>query len=224
MTLTTQAWTSLVVLAVAVAAVLFVAAGTVHYWEAWMYLVVFVGASAFITTDLIKRDPELLSRRMRGGPTAEQETTQRVIMIFASLAFAARLVVPALDRRLHWSSVPTVVVLAGDVLVLIGFSFIGRVYRENTFTAATIRVESGQRVISTGPYAIVRHPMYASALLYLIGTPLALGSYVGLIAFVVMVATLIWRLLDEERVLMRDLPGYTEYMARVRSRLVPHVW
>jgi len=224
MTLTTQAWTSLVVLAVAVAAVLFVAAGTVHYWEAWMYLVVFVGASAFITTDLIKRDPELLSRRMRGGPTAEQETTQRVIMIFASLAFAALLVVPALDRRLHWSSVPTVVVLAGDVLVLIGFSFIGRVYRENTFTAATIRVESGQRVISTGPYAIVRHPMYASALLYLIGTPLALGSYVGLIAFVVMVATLIWRLLDEERVLMRDLPGYTEYIARFRSRLVPHVW
>lgn len=224
MTLTTQAWTSLVVLAVAVAAVLFVAAGTVHYWEAWMYLAVFVGASAFITADLIKRDPELLSRRMRGGPTAEQETTQRVIMIFASLAFAALLVVPALDRRLHWSSVPTVVVLAGDVLVVIGFSFIGRVYRENTFTAATIRVESGQRVISTGPYAIVRHPMYASALLYLIGTPLALGSYVGLIAFVVMVATLIWRLLDEERVLMRDLPGYTEYMARVRSRLVPHVW
>ena len=224
MTLTTQAWTSLVVLAVAVAAVLFVAAGTVHYWEAWMYLVVFVGASAFITADLSKRDPELLSRRMRGGPTAEQETTQRVIMIFASLAFAALLVVPALDRRLHWSSVPTVVVLAGDVLVLIGFSFIGRVYRENTYTAATIRVESGQQVISTGPYAIVRHPMYASALLYLIGTPLALGSYVGLIAFVVMVATLIWRLLDEERVLMRDLPGYTEYMARVRSRLVPHVW
>ena len=152
MTLTTQAWTSLVVLAVAVAAVLFVAAGTVHYWEAWMYLVVFVGASAFITADLIKRDPELLSRRMRGGPTAEQETTQRVIMIFASLAFAALLVMPALDRRLHWSSVPTVVVLAGDVLVLMGFSFIGRVYRENTYTAATIRVESGQRVISTGAY------------------------------------------------------------------------
>jgi protein-S-isoprenylcysteine O-methyltransferase Ste14 len=224
MTLTTQAWLSLVALALVMAAVLFVAAGTVDYWQAWMYLIVFVGASAITTAYLAKRDPELLSRRMRGGPTAEKETAQRIIMLFASLGFVALLVVPALDHRFHWSVVPTYVVLGGNLLVVIGFYCIGLVYRENTFTAATIQVEPGQHVISTGPYAIVRHPMYASALMYLVGTPLALGSYIGLIPFFGMVPVLIWRLLDEEQLLARDLPGYTEYQARVRSRLLPYIW
>jgi protein-S-isoprenylcysteine O-methyltransferase Ste14 len=115
-------------------------------------------------------------------------------------------------------------VVLGDALFVLGFGFIGRVYRENTFTSATIEVTEGQRVITTGPYAVVRHPMYASALLYLVGTPLALGSYWGMLGLGFMMPFLVWRLLDEERLLARELPGYTAYQTRVRYRLVPFVW
>jgi protein-S-isoprenylcysteine O-methyltransferase Ste14 len=145
-------------------------------------------------------------------------------MLGASLGFISLLVLPALDFRFHWSVVPFGGVVLGDALFVLGFGFIGRVYRENTFTSATIEVTEGQRVIATGPYAVVRHPMYASALLYLLGTPLALGSYWGLLALAFMMPFLLWRLLDEERLLARELPGYTDYQARVRYRLVPLLW
>ena len=145
-------------------------------------------------------------------------------MMGASLGFIGLLLLPALDFRFRWSVVPLPLILLGDVLFVIGFGFIGRVYRENTYTAATIQVAQGQRVISTGPYAVVRHPMYASGLLYVIGTPLALGSYVGLLAVAFMLPFLIWRLLDEERVLAQELQGYVDYQARVRYRLIPFVW
>ena len=145
-------------------------------------------------------------------------------MLCTSIGFIALLVVPALDFRYGWSAVPPGGVVAGDLLVVIGFSFISRVYRENTFTSATIEVAKEQRVISTGPYSIVRHPMYASASLYLLGTPLALGSYWGLVVFGAMLPFLLWRLSDEERFLAMHLPGYTDYQKRVRHRLVPFVW
>jgi protein-S-isoprenylcysteine O-methyltransferase Ste14 len=224
MRLATRAWLGLAGLASVIGALLFVSAGTLRYWQAWLYLAVFVGASAFTTLDLLDRDPALLERRMRAGPTAEREGSQRVIMSFASLAFVALIVVPALDRRFGWSSVPAWIVLGGDLLVAAGFSLVLRVYRENTFTAATIGVAPGQTVISSGPYAMVRHPMYSGALLYMLGTSPALGSYWGFVAFVVMLVSLIWRLVDEERVLSRELPGYAEYLERVRHRLVPYVW
>jgi protein-S-isoprenylcysteine O-methyltransferase Ste14 len=131
--------------------------------------------------------------------------------------------VPALDERFGWSAVPLGGVVAGDVLVAIGFYLISLVYRENTFTSATIEVAENQKVISTGPYALVRHPMYASAFLYLLGTPLALGSYWGLVPIAVMMPFLIWRLLEEERFLAGNLPRYTEHEKRVRYRLVPFV-
>jgi protein-S-isoprenylcysteine O-methyltransferase Ste14 len=161
---------------------------------------------------------------MSGGPTAEKRPAQRLIMLGTSIGFIALLVVPALDHRFGWSAVPLGVVVAGDVLVTIGFGLIVRVYRENTFSSATIEVAENQAVITTGPYAIVRHPMYASALLYLVGTPLALGSYWGLVPLAAMMPFLIWRLVDEERLLAKDLAGYTEYQKRVRHRLVPFVW
>ena len=222
--LNARALLALAVLAVVMGLLLFGTAGTTQYWQAWIYLSVFFGASLLITLYLMRKDPALLQRRMRGGPTAEKEPTQRLIMLFTSLGFIGLLVVPALDHRCGWSAVPFAGVVVGDVLVAVGFSLIFLVYRENPFTAATIEVMAGQRVISTGPYAIVRHPMYASALLYLLGTPLALGSYWGLLAFAFMAPFLIWRLLDEERVLARDLPGYTEYQRRVRHRLLPLIW
>lgn len=219
-----RAWFGLAGLAVVMALLIFASAGTIRYWQAWVYLALFFSLSSVITLDLLRRDPALLERRMKAGPTAERRPLQRVIMLGASLGFIALLVVPALDFRFGWSRAPLVAALLGEVLFVVGFGFIGRVYRENTYTAATIQIMPGQQVISTGPYAVVRHPMYASALLYLIGTPLALGSYWGLLALVFMLPFLMWRLLDEERLLARELPGYKAYQQRVRHRLVPYVW
>lgn len=220
----TRTLLSLIALAVATGLLIFLAAGTIRYWQGWVYLATFIGASLFTSLYLIRNDPALLERRMKGGPTAEKRTAQKIIMLFASLGFLALLVVPALSYRFGWSTVPLSVEVLGDVLVAIGFYFIYRVYRENTFSSATIEVAKNQRVISTGPYALVRHPMYASAFLYVIGTPLALGSYWGLLAVVFMLIALIWRLLDEEKFLAENLSGYTEYQQKVRYRLIPYVW
>lgn len=219
-----KAWLSLVALGFAMGLILFVPAGTMRYWRAWVYLAIFLGASLLTTLYLIRKDPALLQRRMRGGPTAEKETTQKIIMLFVSIGFIALLAVPALDYRFGWSAVSRPMVIAGDVLVALGFYFIFLVYKENTFTSARIEVAENQKVISTGPYARVRHPMYASASLYVIGTPLALGSWWGLLAVVFMLPFLLWRLLDEEKFLEKNLAGYREYQRRVRHRLVPRVW
>jgi protein-S-isoprenylcysteine O-methyltransferase Ste14 len=219
-----NAWLALVGLALVMGLLLMIPAGTVRYWQAWVYLSIFFGAAALTTLYLIRRDPALLERRMRGGPTAETQPVQQFIMVWTSLCFIALLVVPALDERNRWSIVPLFGVAAGDALVAVGFYFIFLVYKENTFTSATIEVAADQKVISTGPYAIVRHPMYASALLYLVGTPLALGSYWGFVPLAVMVPFLLWRLFDEERLLAEKLPGYTEYQQKVRHRLVPRLW
>jgi protein-S-isoprenylcysteine O-methyltransferase Ste14 len=224
MTLYARAWLSLAVLAVILILLLFGCAGSLRYWQAWIYLLLFFGLSAAITFDLLRRDPALLERRMKGGPTAEQRPVQRFIMIGASAGFIGLLVVPALDYRFRWSIVPPTVVVLGEVLFALGFGFIARVYRENTYTSATIEVAEGQRVITTGPYAVVRHPMYASGLVYVVGTPLALGSYWGFLALAFMLPFLLWRLVDEERLLARDLPGYADYQKKVRYRLVPLLW
>jgi len=206
------------------ALLLFLPARTVHYWQAWLYLLVFTGSSVLLTLYLMRKDPALLRRRLSGGPTAETEPTQKLIMLFASIGFIALLVVPALDRCFGWSDVPTYVALIGDILVAVGFYCIFLVYRENTFTSATIELAQDHRVISTGPYAIVRHPMYASGSLFLLGTPLALGSYWGLAPFAATMPFLIWRLVDEERFLAQRLPGYTDYQKQVPYRLIPRVW
>src|SRR5262249_36228750 len=181
-------------------------AGTTHYWQAWAYLAVYFGASLFIMLYLMKRDPALLERRMSGGPAAEKEKVQKVIMLLMSLGFITLLVVSALDRRMEWSHVPPSVTILGDILVATCWFIVFIVFRENSFTSATIEVAGDQRVISTGPYAVVRHPMYAGGLLLVIGTPLALGSYWGLPAIAVMMPLLLWRLYDEERFLSKNLP------------------
>jgi protein-S-isoprenylcysteine O-methyltransferase Ste14 len=222
--LNTRAWLGLVFLAIVMGLLLFVPAGTVQYWQAWGFLAVFFGASLLITLYLMKNDPELLERRLKGGPTAEKEKSQKLIMLFSSIGFIALLIVSALDYRFMWSNVPLFLVIAGDILTALGFYVIYLVYKENTFTFATIEVTRDQKVISTGPYTVVRHPMYAGGLLYLLGMPLALGSYRGLLVLALMMPFLIWRLIDEERFLSRNLPGYPEYCAKVRWRLIPDVF
>jgi protein-S-isoprenylcysteine O-methyltransferase Ste14 len=145
-------------------------------------------------------------------------------MFWTSAGFIALLVVPALDHRFGWSIFPLSGTLVGDTLVVVGLCFIFLVYKENTFTSATIEVAADQYVVSTGPYAVVRHPMYASAVLYLVGTPLALGSYWGLTPLFGMLPFLIWRLFDEEKLLSQNLHGYAEYQTKVRHRLIPGIW
>ena len=219
-----KAFAGLVFLLVVMAALLFVPAGTSDYWQAWTFLAVYFASSLALTLYLMKEDPALLQRRMRGGPTAEKEPVQKIIMVIASLGFIGLLVVPALDHRFAWSQVPPVVALAGEVLVGTGWLAIFFVFRENSFTSATIELAPDQQVISTGPYALVRHPMYAGALVMLLGIPIALGSWWGILVVAAMLPALIWRLFEEEKFLARNLAGYVEYQNRVRYRLIPKVW
>ena len=219
-----KAWIGFVFLAIAMWLLLFVPAGTIQYWQGWVYLAAFFGPSLLITLYLVKHDPELLARRLSGGPTAEKEKTQKVIMLFASIGFIALLIMPGLDFRFKWSNVPIYLVIAGDILTVAGFYIVFLVYKENTFSSATIKVVEGQKVITTGPYAIVRHPMYAGSLIYIFGMPLALGSWWGFLVLAAMMPFLIWRLFDEERFLSKNLPGYKEYCRKVRWRLIPRVF
>jgi protein-S-isoprenylcysteine O-methyltransferase Ste14 len=206
------------------AGLLFIPAWTLDYWRAWTFLAVYFGCSLAITLYLMVRDPKLLQRRMSAGPTAEKEATQKIIMFFTSLGFIGLLIVPALDHRFAWSVVPSYIALAADVLVVLGFVAIFFVLKENTFSSATIELAPNQKVISTGPYALVRHPMYAGALVMLFGMPIALGSWWGLLVLVPMMPALIWRLLDEEKFLASKLPGYASYQHQVRFRLIPLIW
>jgi protein-S-isoprenylcysteine O-methyltransferase Ste14 len=219
-----KAFRGLLILFLVMAALLFIPAGTLDYWQAWTFLAVYFAASLAITLYLMKEDPKLLERRMRGGPTAEKETTQKIIMVFTSLGFIGLLIIPALDHRFGWSHMPPYVALAGDVLVVLGWLAIFFVFKENTFTSATIELAPDQKVVSTGPYALVRHPMYAGAFFMLLGIPIALGSWWGVLVIVAMMPALIWRLIEEEKFLARNLPGYVEYQKKVRYRLIPLVW
>jgi protein-S-isoprenylcysteine O-methyltransferase Ste14 len=219
-----RAFGALAILFAVMALLLFVSAGTLQYWQAWLFLLTYFGASIAITLYLVRKDPALLARRMSGGPFAEKETAQRIIMWLTSAGFIALIVVPALDRRFGWSHVPAPIVVAGDLLMLLGWYGIYCVFRENSFASATIESASDQRVISTGPYAWVRHPMYATALIMLLGISPALGSWWGVPIVMAILPALIWRLTDEERFLVQNLPGYRKYRERVRYRLLPFVW
>src|SRR5262245_25232714 len=203
------------------AALVFVPAGTLAYWQGWAFLLTFTAASTALTIYMAVYDPALLERRLRAGPAAEQETSQKIIMIFAMLGFVAIIVLSVLDRRLGWSRVSAPVSLLGDVLIAVGFLVVFFVVRENRYAASTIQIAEGQKVISTGPYSVVRHPMYAGALILLIGMPLALGSWYGLFAILLFLPVLVWRLLNEEAFLSRNLPGYAAYKVKVRARLIP---
>ena len=206
------------------ALVLFLPAWTIDYWQAWVYLGIFFGASIPITVYLMKNNPALLRRRMRAGPTAEKRKSQKIAMLLASTGFIAVLVVPCFDHRFGWSNVPLYGFFLGDVLTALCFYIKFLAYKENPFTSATIEIAEDQEVITTGPYSVVRHPMYVGGLLLFLGTPLALGSYWGLLTFGATLPALIWRLLDEEEFLTQSLSRYAEYCAKVRWRLIPGIF
>jgi protein-S-isoprenylcysteine O-methyltransferase Ste14 len=203
---------------------LFWPAGTLHYWQAWAFLVVFTLATWIPSIYLMRTNPAALERRMRAGPMAEARTVQRIIISIALMSLAAMIVVSALDHRFGWSSVPATVCLAGDVLVAIGLGLAMLVVVQNSYAAANITVETGQTVIDTGLYGLVRHPMYTGNVIMMLGIPVALGSYWGLVFVIPGLLVLAIRIRDEEELLGQQLDGYSQYAQRVRYRLVPYVW
>lgn len=209
---------------VTLAALLFLPVWTIRYWQAWAFLVAFLAPALGITLNVMKHDPALFERRVRGGVGDEKGRTQRIIHGLISAAFLAAVLVPAVDHRLRWSRMPAYVSIAGDLLVVLGFLFIFLVFRENSYASGTVEISEGQTVVATGPYAVMRHPMYSGAIVMLLGVPLALGSWWGLLTLVPFTLAIVWRLLDEEKFLARNLPGYPEYQSKVRYRLVPLVW
>ena len=208
----------------ALVSLIFIPAGTLSYWHGWAYVVTFVICSGAYTLYLAKYDPALLRRRTEAGISHEKEFTQKVVMAFLFAASISLVVLPALDVRLGWSNVPWTICVFGNALVAFSFYLFYLVSKVNTYAAANVRVEEGQKVVSTGMYGFVRHPMYFAALLLLIGTPLALGSWLTLILVPFSLPILIARILNEEKVLVRELPGYTDYQTKVTTRLIPFIW
>lgn len=202
----------------------FLPAGTVSYWQAWVFIVVFMTSVSAIGLYLALKDPALLERRKKFGPTKEQSPVQKIAISIGVLMLLGVFVFSALAHRFGWCPVPVYGSLAGDALVALGLFINLLVFKENTYGGATVETVADQKVISTGPYAIVRHPMYAGVLIMITGIPLALDAWWGLAIIALAAPGLIWRILDEEKLLRKDLPGYVEYTQQVRHRLVPYVW
>ena len=211
---------------IVLAGLLFLPAGSLRYWQGWLFLVLTLGFFVPGTLYIAKRDPQLTERRMH---YREKQREQNIFKIVTSMIYFPALTLPGFDFRFGWSrawvgGVPLWLVLAGAALVLAEYFLIFWVMLVNSFASRTIQVEPGQKVVSTGPYAAVRHPMYAGIMLMLLGAPLALGSYVALPAFLLVIPPIVYRLINEEKVLRRDLPGYVDYCRQRRFRLVPGVW
>ncbi|HZA11741.1 isoprenylcysteine carboxylmethyltransferase family protein [Mycobacterium sp.] len=215
-----QAAFGLVVFAV----LFFLPAGTFNYWQAWVLIAVFTISTLLPSLHLARKDPAALERRRHGGPTNETRTVQKIVISGAFVLLPAVFVFCALDHRFGWSPVPAVVSLIGDALVAIGLGIAMLVVFQNSYAAANITVEDSQRVVCTGLYGLVRHPMYAGTLIMMAGIPLALDSWYGLVFVIPGVVGIAARILDEEKMLKQELAGYREYAQKVHYRLVPYVW
>jgi len=201
--------------------VFFLPAGTFDYWEAWVYCAVLFTTFCFVLVSLFRKSPELLVRRTR---LSEKEPAQKRLVFLVIPVFLAGFLIPGLDHRFGWLQVPVPLVLAADCFVVAGYLFVYRVFQKNPYASRVVEVVPGQNVISTGPYAIVRHPMYLGVSVMWLATPVALGSYAALTVFLILPVVLIIRDRNEEEVLLRDLPGYREYMQKVRYRLITGIW
>jgi protein-S-isoprenylcysteine O-methyltransferase Ste14 len=192
------------------------------YWRGWLFWIVFSLCSLTVTVYFLQHDPALVERRLHAR--AEKEESQQIIRLILSVVMIPLFVLPALGDRFGWSQLPASVAVIADAVVVLGFAIIFLTFKANSHAAAIIDVAPDQRVVSTGPYAIVRHPMYLGATLLLLATPFALGSVWAIIFAVIAVCALVWRLLEEERYLSQHLPGYDDYRQVTRYRLVPLVW
>jgi len=219
-----QATAGLAALAALLWLALFLSSGSIDFWQAWVYWLTFVGCVTAISVYFLKKDLRLIGSRLKTGPGAESVRTQKVAQALISFFFILLIIIPSLDHRYHWSSVPALLVMTGDGFVAVGLLVIFLVFRENSHASNIIEVREGQKTISTGPYALVRHPMYAGALLMLFFTPLALGSYGGLLPFIPISLAIAFRFLEEEKFLRKNLPGYDEYCRKVRYHVIPFIW
>lgn len=219
-----QAILGLIFLATVVWLAIFIPSGKLTYWQGWLYWAVFVSSVTAISVYFIKKDPALISSRVKVGPAAETKGSQKISQAFAAVFFVLLLLIPPFDFRYGWSSVPPYLAVASDVFVIVGLAIVFLVFRQNTFASAIIEVKAEQKVVSTGVYGVVRHPMYSGALLLLFFTPLALGSFWGLLAFIPLLAVICFRLIDEEKTLSQNLSGYEDYCKKIRYRLVPYIW
>lgn len=213
-----------VVALLAFGVLLFVPAGTLHYWQAWVFLAVFTIASLYSAVYLFRKNPAVVERRMHAGPRAETRPVQKVVASAIAILFIAVLAFSAIDHRFGWSPVAPAISLIGDALVAIGLGIAIFTVIQNSYAAATVTVEETQTVTSTGLYGIVRHPMYMGAVIMFAGIPLALDSWWGLTVLVPVVTVFAVRIADEEKLLNQELAGYREYAAKVHHRLVPYVW
>ncbi|NVB38502.1 isoprenylcysteine carboxylmethyltransferase family protein [Pseudenhygromyxa sp. WMMC2535] len=205
-----------------IAAILFIPAGTLRYWAGWLYMAVFLGPASAAGIYFLRHDRALLARRLR---TKESQSDQRWIIALTNTLFIAGFILPGLDFRFGWSQLPWPVILAANALVAAGYALVFWVLRTNSYASRTIEVDAGQRVIDTGPYAWIRHPMYTGVLVMMLASPLALGSLWALLPFALLLPPLlVWRIRGEERVLGEQLVGYASYCARVRWRLIPGIW
>lgn len=199
----------------------FLTAGTFAYWEAWLYLAALFIPILALFIYLLNNAPDALERRLR---MKETQREQNVVLVLAWIVLFLAVVLPGLDKRFGWSHVPVWVVLVADAVIVLGYGLFALVMRENRYASRVIEVEEGQRVIASGPYAVVRHPMYVAILLIYMATPVALGSWVALAPALLLPFVLAFRIRTEEASLVRDLPGYDAYRQKVRYRLIPHLW
>lgn len=199
----------------------FLPAGTFQYPEAWVFIGIIFIPMTLVLAYLLKNDTGLLARRMR---LREKEVQQKRIVKLSYIPFVFAFLIPGFDKRFGWSNVPLGVIVVADVLVLLGYCLVFFVFRENRYASRIIEVEKGQTVIASGPYAAIRHPMYLGSLLMYVFSPLALGSYWAVLPGLLIVPVLVARILNEEKVLLRDLHGYQEYVQKTRYRLIPGVW
>jgi len=204
-----------------IALIILLPAGTWSYWQGWLYLVTLLLPMLVSTVYLFKNDPALLERRLR---MREKENTQQKIIGVLGVYFLLAFTLPGFDVRFGWSNVPAWVSILADGLVFVGYMITFWVLTVNSFLSRTVEVDANQRVVSTGPYAIVRHPMYFGVALLYIASPLALGSYWAILPALMILPLLAARILNEEDVLLRDLPGYAEYRQKVKYRLLPGIW
>jgi protein-S-isoprenylcysteine O-methyltransferase Ste14 len=216
-----QVYLRLIAAPVVLGLMLFVPAGSFFYWQAWLYCGVIFVPLVFAVRYFLRNDPELLERRMK---MQEKEGGQQCIVNISAVIFLIGFLLPGLDYRFGWSAVPGALVLAADAIVFLGYLITFLTLRENSFASRIIEVDKEQKVIATGPYAYIRHPMYLGTIIMFLFTPLALGSFWAVIPFLALPAFIVFRILDEEAVLRRELPGYQEYCGTVRYRLVLGIW
>jgi protein-S-isoprenylcysteine O-methyltransferase Ste14 len=202
---------------------LFLPAGTLNYWQAWVFWLLFVCCISFISYYFLKKDLTLIASRLKVG-TSETDRTQKVTQAIISISFILLIFISPIDHRFQWSNVPVYLSLSADIFVVLGLLVIFLVFKENRYTSVLIEVENKQKVISSGPYSRVRHPMYSGALLMLFFIPLALGSIWGLLAFLPIILAIPVRILAEEKFLQHNLEGYLDYCRKVRYRLIPLIW